>query len=471
MVFSSLTFLLIFLPVTALLYYLPDIFSSKKKSSNMTKFLSYKNLILCIASLLFYAWGEPVNILLMLISILFNYVVGLDMKKHEDNEKHRKFLLILALVFDIGILAIFKYSGFVTENISLLTGSHIALTSPTLPIGISFYTFQILSYVIDVYRKQVRAQDRIVDFALYISMFPQLIAGPIVQYSAIEKQLRERTVSVSAVADGIYLFVIGLAKKVIFANFAGSVFEELSAEMSGLTFFSSWLAIIFYAFQIYYDFSGYSDMARGLGGMFGFEFPENFNYPYAADSITDFWRRWHITLSSWFRDYVYIPLGGNRCSSGRNIFNLFIVWSLTGLWHGAAWNFVLWGIYYFVLLTCEKYLLKNIIKKIPSAIRRIITFIFVIFGWVLFSSEDMTTVKEMFLSMFGYNGFVPADWWYILTNNGVMLLLMGVLSVPLFDVKDKRNKAMRIVIFILLFGISIICLVGDTYNPFLYFRF
>ena len=370
MVFSSLTFLLIFLPLTAGLYYLPCVFGTRKFISGESAALTtYKNLILCLVSLVFYAWGEPVNIILMLISILFNYSVGLDMSAHSSSA-HRKFLMILTVIFDIGLLGFFKYSGFVAGNFALFSGTPLHFNAPILPIGISFYTFQILSYVIDVYRGKADAQRNLIDFALYISMFPQLIAGPIVQYSTIEKQLRGRKESLLSVSDGVYLFVIGLARKVILANGAGAVYEEFfAAGVDELTAAAAWIGILFYAFQIYFDFSGYSDMAKGLGYIFGFEFPENFDYPYFADSITDFWRRWHITLSSWFRDYVYIPLGGNRCSKGRHIFNLFVVWTLTGFWHGASWNFVLWGIYYFILLVLEKYVFASFIEKLPSFCR------------------------------------------------------------------------------------------------------
>ena len=355
MVFSSMTFLLVFLPITVALYYLPSFFNGKDN-------IAYRNIILCAASLIFYAWGEPLNIVLMLISICFNYFIGLDMDRHRYDRKHRKGLLIVSVIFNVGMLGFFKYSGFVAENISSLFGITSRFNSPSLPIGISFYTFQILSYVIDVYKYKVGVQKSLLDFALYISMFPQLIAGPIVQYSVVDTQLRYRRCSLPLASEGVYLFSLGLAKKVVLANAAGSIFNDyIFIGYSKLSVTGAWCAVIFFAFQIYFDFSGYSDMAKGLGYIFGFEFPENFNYPYIADSITDFWRRWHITLSTWFRDYIYIPLGGSRRSTGRNIFNLFVVWALTGLWHGASWNFVLWGIYYFVLLVLEKYVFQNLI--------------------------------------------------------------------------------------------------------------
>lgn len=474
MVFSSVTFLTIFLPLVAGLYYLPSLFLKNSK-----KLLTiFKNSILCVSSLVFYAWGEPKNIILMLLSIVFNYVIALHMEKTE-NCRSRKCLMIFAVIFNIGLLFFFKYSGFVADNILMIPGIDFSYVDPALPVGISFYTFQILSYVIDVYRQKVCVQRNILNFALYISMFPQLIAGPIVQYSDIDSQLSERNETLSAVTEGIFIFVIGLAKKSVLANAAGSVFESLTgAGFDNLSMLGAWIAIIFYAFQIYFDFSGYSDMAKGLGGIFGFSFPDNFMHPYVATSITDFWRRWHITLSSWFRDYVYIPLGGNRCSKKRHIFNLLIVWSLTGLWHGASWNFVLWGIYYFILLVLEKYVFGKIIEKIPLFLRRIITFVFVLFGWVLFASTDFTMIISFFSTLFGFNGIIDNNSVFIFWSNALLLIIMGVCSTELFNLSEfrllKKNEVRiisRFVLSVLLFTVSLICLIGDTYNPFLYFRF
>ena len=474
MVFSSITFLTIFLPLTAILYYIPDLFTVK--SVNKRTFRKYKNAVLCVVSLLFYAWGEPKNIVLMLLSIIFNFVVALHIDKCE-NEKHRKTLLVFSLVFNLGLLGFYKYSGFVSDNLSSGFGLTLNFSGPALPIGISFYTFQILSYVIDVYRKKVNVQRSILDFALYISMFPQLIAGPIVQYSVIDLQLSERKESFSNVAEGICLFIKGLAKKTILANSAGAIFENATAEgFAELSSHGAWTAIIFYAFQIYFDFGGYSDMAKGLGGMFGFSFPDNFRHPYTAVSVTDFWRRWHITLSSWFRDYVYIPLGGNRCSVGRNIFNLFVVWSLTGLWHGASLNFVLWGIYYFILLVLEKFIFLKYTEKLPAFIRRAVTFVFVLFGWVLFACTSVSDIVGFFGSMFGTNGLFDNSSVFMLAENSVLLIIMGVCSTELFSFNRKDDESNIRVVFryavsSLLFIISIVYLIGDTYNPFLYFRF
>lgn len=475
MIFSSVTFLTLFLPFTVILYYLPSLFAFSKKEGR--GLLRYKNFILCLASLIFYAWGEPKNIILMLLSIVFNYSAALHMAKREENELSKKPVLVFAVIFNLGLLGFFKYSGFVAENISLLPGVSLDFSGPALPIGISFYTFQILSYVIDVYKGKVAVQRSVLDFALYISMFPQLIAGPIVQYSDIEKQLACRKVSLYAVADGIIVFIRGLAKKTILANTAGAVYESFIGEgLENISALGAWSAIIFYAFQIYFDFGGYSDMAKGLGGMFGFKFPDNFRHPYISGSITEFWRRWHITLGSWFREYVYIPLGGNRCSRLRNIFNLFAVWSLTGLWHGASWNFVLWGIYYFVLLVLEKYVFASVIEKAPGAVRRVVTFIFVLFGWVLFSCENMNSVGLFFRAMFFANGTTDPDSIYLLMSSLAMLIIMAVCSTDIFTVnKENKDKtsvfACRIIVSFVLLALSFICLIGDTYNPFLYFRF
>lgn len=479
MVFSSIVFLLIFLPVTVGLYYVPNIAGivRRDKALSGADAILFKNIVLCAASLLFYAWGEPVNIVLMLISILFNWAIGIDMARNNSNEGMRKLLLLAAVVFDVGMLGFFKYSGFAVENIAAITGKEISFSAPTLPIGISFYTFQILSYVVDVYRRKTKAQRSLLNFALYISMFPQLIAGPIVQYSTIAKQLGRRRESLAKAAAGLDLFVIGLAKKVILANAAGSVFDELTASgMGSLTAVTAWTAVLFYSFQIYFDFSGYSDMAKGLGYIFGFEFPDNFRYPYIADSITEFWRRWHITLSSWFRDYVYIPLGGNRCSKARNIFNLFAVWALTGLWHGASWNFVFWGIYYFVLLVLEKFVFANLVERLPKVAKHILTLILIMIGWALFCCNGLSEVGQLFAGMFCLHGFADSLSAYHIFSNIIMLIIMGVFSTPLFSLRNFSNEKrwkqpLQTASTLVLFALSLVCLIGDTYNPFLYFRF
>ena len=341
MLFSSIVFLFTFLPAVMLLYYLLPV--------------RFRNVILLLASLVFYAWGEPVYLFLMLLSILFNYFSGLDIARNLQDKRAAKRSLVFNLIINLAVLGFFKYEGFVLDTLNGILPVHISYHALPLPIGISFYTFQILSYIIDVYRGNVKVQTNLPNFALYVTMFPQLIAGPIVQYADVDEQLASREVSRTKFGEGSMYFIRGLAKKVLLANTSGMIFTEVSGLAKGnIAVMTAWLGAFAYMFQIYFDFSGYSDMAIGLGKMFGFEFNMNFNYPYVSKSITEFWRRWHISLSSWFRDYVYIPLGGNRVSKIKHIRNLLIVWFLTGLWHGAAWNFVAWGLYYGVLLIIEK---------------------------------------------------------------------------------------------------------------------
>ena len=471
MVFSSAVFLFVFFPITMILYFLPG--------RNEEKDISRKNLILCIASLIFYAWGEPVYIVLMCLSIMFNYHLGLDMESHKNDTKKMKSLLIFGVAFNLFMLGFFKYSGFLTENVSAALGIEIKHDALPLPVGISFYTFQILSYVIDVYKGKVRAQTKIVNFAAYITMFPQLIAGPIVQYSDIEKQLSNRTVTIDNFYDGIIYFIRGLGKKVLFANTIGAVYSDIIAgDIGNTSVVTAWIAIISYTLQIYFDFSGYSDMAVGLGKMFGFEFVQNFNFPYKASSITDFWRRWHISLSSWFRDYVYIPLGGNRKGLARTIINILIVWSLTGMWHGAAWNFIAWGMFYGVLLILEKYVLKDILEKIPMPLRHIGTLIVVMIGWVFFSSENITQAGEFIGSMigFGNSSFIDSQAMYLLSENTFAIFAMSLSAAGVFDMISTREetrtyKIFKCILYVVIFLLSIAYLVSETYNPFLYFRF
>ena len=363
MVFSSSTFLIVFLPVSIVLYYIIG--------EVITKSTAVKNFILLLASLLFYAWGEPVYIVLMLISILFNFVAGkdIDKAKASGDTRKAKTAFIIAIVFNLAVLGFFKYFGFLVENINALFHIELQIPQLALPIGISFYTFQIMSYIIDLYRGNTEVQNRIIPFALYISLFPQLIAGPIVKYKDVALQLETRKETLHKFSEGMLRFTVGLSKKLLLANTLGAVYTTIQASgAKNTSVLGAWLGIICYTLQIYFDFSGYSDMAIGLGKVFGFEFCENFNYPYIASSVTDFWRRWHISLSTWFKEYVYIPLGGNRCKTPRVIFNLMVVWLLTGLWHGAAWNFIIWGVYYGVLLIIEKYVLGKVLKFIPGFI-------------------------------------------------------------------------------------------------------
>lgn len=470
MVFSSAVFLFVFFPITMALYFMPG--------RNEEKDISRKNLILCIASLIFYAWGEPVYIVLMCLSILFNFHLGLDMEEHRYSPKKMKVLLVFGIIFNLFMLGFFKYSGFIVENINSLFGLEIDYEGLPLPVGISFYTFQILSYVIDVYRGVVRAQVKLVNFAAYISMFPQLIAGPIVQYKDIEKQLNHRSITIDKFYDGIIYFIRGLGKKVLFANTIGAVYSDIAVEgFKDISAVTAWICIICYTLQIYFDFSGYSDMAVGLGKMFGFEFVQNFNYPYKATSIKDFWGRWHISLSSWFRDYVYIPLGGNRKGFARTIFNTFVVWALTGLWHGAAWNFIAWGMFYGVLLIAEKYLLKDLLDKIPVVLRHIGTLIVVMIGWVFFSSTDISQAGDFIGALVGMGGsFIDNQAKYLLSENIFSIFAMSLSAAGVFDLISTREetrayKTLKCAMYYIIFVLCIAYLVSETYNPFLYFRF
>ncbi|MBQ3327487.1 MAG: MBOAT family protein [Clostridia bacterium] len=472
MVFSSSTFLMAFLPLTLLLYYGVGV--------ALTKNVTVKNCILLCASLVFYAWGEPVYILLMLLSILFNFAAGrvIDNARDSGRDKTATAQFVLAVIFNLGVLGFFKYADFLVDNVNGIFGAHIPPLELPLPIGISFYTFQILSYIIDLYTGKIRVQKDLLSFALYISLFPQLIAGPIVKYRDIEAQLTGRKESWNKYSRGMARFVVGLAKKLMLANTLGAVNSGIQAmDVGSLSALAAWTGIACYTLQIYFDFSGYSDMAIGLGSMFGFSFNENFNYPYIATSITDFWRRWHISLSSWFRDYVYIPLGGNRRKTPRVIFNLLLVWLLTGLWHGAAWNFVLWGVFYGVLLIFEKYVLGDLLPRIPTPVRGLVTMLLVICGWVLFSAPDLTGALLYLKAMFGgAAGWTDGNGAYLLSTNLTVLLVGAFCATPVYrrilDRFDQKwvSRA-KVVAYPLLFALCVVFMVSETYNPFLYFRF
>ena len=406
MLFSSIVFLFTFLPIILILYYLVP--------------RPMKNVILLFGSLLFYAWGEPVYIFLMIFSILFNYICGLDIARNLKDPAAAKRSLIFTVAVNLCILGFFKYEGFVLDSLSAVLPVDIPYRAMALPIGISFYTFQILSYIIDVYRGHVKVQTNLLDFALYVTMFPQLIAGPIVQYADVDRQLHVRKESWGKFGEGSMFFIRGLAKKVLLANTIGMVYTEVAALAPGkVSVLSAWIGCISYAFQIYFDFSGYSDMAIGLGKMFGFEFLKNFDYPYISQSITEFWRRWHISLGSWFREYVYIPLGGNRVPVIKHLRNLLIVWFLTGLWHGAAWNFVAWGLYYGLILILEKYFLSRVLERLPAVIRHIYSLVLVLIGWVFFFSPTLGGAVDYIQLMFGVgaNGLVDSEGLYLLTTN------------------------------------------------------
>lgn len=468
MLFSSIVFLFTFLPAVMILYYLLPV--------------RFRNVILLLASLVFYAWGEPVYLFLMLLSILFNYFSGLDIARNLQDKRAAKRSLVFNLIINLAVLGFFKYEGFVLDTLNGILPVHISYHALPLPIGISFYTFQILSYIIDVYRGNVKVQTNLPNFALYVTMFPQLIAGPIVQYADVDEQLASREVSWTKFGEGSMYFIRGLAKKVLLANTSGMIFTEVSGLAKGnIAVMTAWLGAFAYMFQIYFDFSGYSDMAIGLGKMLGFEFNMNFNYPYVSKSITEFWRRWHISLSSWFRDYVYIPLGGNRVSKIKHIRNLLIVWFLTGLWHGAAWNFVAWGLYYGVILIIEKYLLSPVLDRLPDVVRHIYSIVLVVIGWVLFFSSSFGQAADYIRVMFGAGAHGSADResMYLLTSNLILWLILIFGSTPLVHFRYEhmlRSKKwnttiINSVVYAALFIVCIAYLVTETYNPFLYFRF
>ncbi|MGM9926803.1 MAG: MBOAT family O-acyltransferase [Bacillus sp. (in: firmicutes)] len=467
MVFSSLPFLFFFLPLALLLYFIsPD---------------KGKNIVLLIISLIFYAWGEPIYIGLMILSAMSDYIHGLFIFKYRERNRFKaKVMLVSSLVINIGLLSFFKYSDFLIENMNVLFGTNLESLNLPLPIGISFYTFQTMSYSIDVYRGQVLPQRNPIALATYVSLFPQLIAGPIVRYDVIAKELMYRKTTISQFADGVRLFIVGLGKKVLLANNIGLLWQTIQNQGSSeWTILSAWLGIIAFAFQIYFDFSGYSDMAVGLGNMFGFRFLRNFHYPYVSKSITEFWRRWHISLGSWFRDYVYIPLGGNRKGKFRLYVNLFIVWGLTGLWHGASWNFVLWGLYFGLLLSIEKAGLLKLISKTPAVFQHLYALFFILIGWVLFVFEDYRDGLSYIKLLFGLSNHELWDMSFLYDSytNIMLLIIAGFASTPIGMNVYKQLKENTLIsislpfLYMLILVLSTAYLVDESFNPFLYFRF
>lgn len=459
-----------------------------------------RNVLIFITGLLFYAWGEPFYVCLMLLSTAIDYTAGRLMAKYDDDNKKRKICLIVSVCMNVGLLAIFKYSDFLIDSFNGVFGTSI--TNPVvlvnkalnslypfglnekrveLPIGISFYTFQSMSYTIDLYLRNIKVQKSFLNFASYVSLFPQIVAGPIVRYEDVANELESRTVNIAKISAGIGLFVKGLAKKVLLANNIGMVWTQIKAmDYSTISVATAWLGIIAFAFQIYFDFSGYSDMATGLGKMLGFEFPKNFDHPYISKSISEFWRRWHITLGSWFRSYVYIPLGGNRNGNFKTYRNLFITWALTGLWHGASWNFILWGLFFGVLIIIERLGFGKILEKLHSAVSMLYTFVMVLFGWVLFDTDTLADAGRYYAAMFGASGsLVDSYARYTIASNAVMLtlciLISGGLGSRLISFCEEKNKRASAVAGVAVkIGGLLICtayLVGATYNPFLYFRF
>ncbi len=472
MVFSSLLFLFRFLPAVLILYYIAP--------------RKLRNVILLLFSLFFYAWGEPKYVFLMLFTITMDFFIGkgIDKAKKEGNQKKAKRFLMTSILVDLSILGFFKYADFLIGTVNTLTGAGIPLLGIPLPIGISFFTFQTMSYTIDVYKGSTEVQKNWIKYGTYVSMFPQLIAGPIVQYKTIAEQMEHRKENTSDFSEGIHRFMIGLGKKVLIANNIGALWDAIAVlPVDGMAAGTAWLGALAYTFQIYFDFSGYSDMAIGLGKMFGFHFLENFNYPYISKSITEFWRRWHISLSSWFKEYVYIPLGGNRCKIAKQIRNILVVWMLTGIWHGANWNYVLWGCYYGALLLIEKLVLKKVLNRLPGIIQRIYTMFFVVIGWIIFKCEDMVYGISYLKAMFG--GFGQGLWnnetRYLLGNYAVLFVL-AILGSTMLPKKAagvvlggrKRTWAENVIyiaFYAVIFFVSVAYLVDATYNPFLYFRF
>ena len=474
MLFSSTVFLFAFLPMVLFVYYVFFI-----------KHIKAKNVLLLISSLFFYAWGEPRFVLIMMLSIIMNFLFGLLSDKYQG-KKSGRLVIATMLCFNLGILFIFKYLAFSLGIINNIGLGNFIIPSITLPIGISFFTFQAISYVIDVYRNEVDVQKNILHVGLYISFFPQLIAGPIVRYKTIAYQIENRKESFSDFSEGVCRFITGLSKKVLIANnialVADKAFNSPSAELSMAM---SWLGALAYALQIFFDFSGYSDMAIGMGKMFGFQFLENFNYPYIAKSISDFWRRWHISLGSWFRDYLYFPLGGSRVEGRlRLVFNLFIVWFLTGLWHGASWNFVLWGLWYFLFIAIEK--LSGFEKKWHklSFLKHIYVLLIVVFGWVLFRASDLTAALTYLKTMFHLDSnLLINDTFRLYLRENIYFFLFGIiLSAPVFKwlsekYRDKIpalyrwGEYLRPLLYIACFILAISFIVKDAYNPFIYFNF
>ena len=462
MVFSSIFFIFCFLPVFLLLYYLvPG---------------RLKDLILFLGSLFFYAWGGPVYLILMLFSAFFNYYIGLDLASTVGRTK-KKHTLIFAIIINVGILCFFKYYGFLLETIGSITGLFIPHPELGLPIGISFYTFKNLSYIFDVYSGKISPQKNFLTFGVYSTMFPHMAAGPIVRYSDIEDQLKKRTVSLYKLGLGAECFLKGLVKKVIIADNLALIFAAVSGSLGKNSVLTSWIGLAAYTLEIYFDFSGYSDMAIGLGKMLGFDFQKNFDYPYTSNSITEFWRRWHISLGSWFRDYIYIPLGGNRAGTLAQIRNILIVWALTGLWHGASWNFVLWGVYYGIVLLLEKFVLSRFLKSAPTALKRIYTIFLVMIGWVFFCQTSFHRIVLFFGGLFGFSapGFLDRTALYYLKTGGI-LMIVGILAChPNLQIRFRRLMRVHpwaaVSLDLILFALAISYMVFNSYSPFLYQQF
>ena len=501
MVFSSLTFLYYFLPIVLIVYiFLPNKIKIPLKKGK-TLVIPARNLFILLTGFFFYAWGEPFYVIIMLVSTLIDYTAGRLMHKYDDNQKIRTACLIVSVCMNIGLLAVFKYSDFIFDTVNSVFGSEI--TNPVilvnkwinknvynfglsesrvaLPIGISFFTFQSMSYTIDLYLRNIKVQKSFIGFTSYVTLFPQIVAGPIVRYEDVAKEIDRRTVNINKISEGIGKFAKGLAKKVLLANNIGIIWTEVKAmDYSQLSVATAWLGILAFTFQIYFDFSGYSDMAVGLGKMLGFNFPKNFDHPYLSKSVSEFWRRWHITLGTWFREYVYIPLGGNRKGKSRTILNLLIVWGLTGLWHGASWNFIIWGLYFGILIIIERLGLGKVLEKLPAAVSMLYTFLAAVLGWVLFDTDTLGGAWQYIRAMFGAGGaFSDSTARYLFSSNIVIYLLCIFASTTLFGnftafLQKKREKIYSWAVSAAVICVLLLCtsyLVDATYNPFLYFRF
>ena len=459
-------FLYIFLPIMLLFYF---IVPSK-----------FKNAIMILASLVFFAWGEIRYIFIMLVLAVMDFVCGKKITKYRDNKKKKIIFLMINVVVNLGILFFFKYADFIISNINNLTGLSIPLLNIPLPIGVSFNTFQSLSYIIDVYRGTVKCEKSFYNYLTYTTLFPQIIAGPIVRYETVDEELETKNISLDNFSAGMKRFIIGLGKKVLIANSVGTLWNTIEVgNYAELSMLFAWIGIIAFALQIYFDFSGYSDMAIGLAQIFGMKFDENFNYPYISKSITEFWRRWHITLSSWFRDYVYIPLGGNRRGLAIQIRNILIVWFLTGAWHGASWNFILWGVYFGVILILEKLFLLKLLEKLPNIIRHIYAIVIILVSWAIFAFEDLARVGEYIKAMFINSTLWDNEALYYLQNYGVLILIGAICSIPLWKklkekIDSKNSKTLEVITtlgYVAIFVLSTASLVTNSFNPFLYFRF
>lgn len=460
MVFSSILFIFRFLPIAMGIYFL-----TPKK---------LKNLSLLILSLIFYSWGEPRYFLLMIASIFVDYFISINIEKNNKNKKIKILLLAISIIFNVGILFFFKYINFFIENINSIFNMSLNNVKITLPLGISFYTFQTMSYTIDVFLGKVKAEKNIINFGAFVCLFPQLIAGPIVKYIDISKELKNRDINLDEIQEGIRLFILGLGSKILIANNIGSLWNEVETMgFNNISTILAWMGIIAFSLQIYFDFNGYSTMAIGMGKMMGFYFPKNFNYPYISTSVTDFWRRWHITLSTWFRDYVYIPLGGNRVKKYRWLINIMIVWTLTGLWHGASWNFVIWGMYFGILLILEKLFIGKFIDKLPKFFRHIYALFFILIGWLIFFCDDLTLLYNYIPKIFNNPTIIDNEFIFYIKNYMIFLISGILFSIPIVNKikKTKITKTIVIIAYVFLFVVCICQLCSDSYNPFLYFRF